>query len=639
MKSFTLFTFLTLLNVFLLTKTYGQTNLGTFQVTNQAQPQNAPAVLNLRSHQHNAILSYKGYQYVAFYSVNGNNLANRFVNIGRRKLPGGSWEILKFNDYVQKANDSHNVISLGICEGNGTIHMIFDQHNGSVPLRYRVSVAGLATNPQNHNWTANKFGNVLGTLPGTTSNSIANKNITYPRFISMPNGNLQLIRRHGSAISGASHIYTYNKNNSKWTHHGEFINGRIVEYVKPDTGRRTKLGPYLNGANYHNGRLHVTWIWRTEGQSSNNNFDFMYAYSDDYGITWKNKEGVVAGRAGNPMTYKNSVPVRVFNFPEGTGLINQTGQTVDDNGRVHVYQTRNAAGGRRFNHLYLNNNNKWIKNETNISSQRGKITHDSNGNVYAIHKSGSIFKATSDNNFKDWSIIRNNNNYTGEAQYDENRMENEGIISMLVAEPGASKKMHTVDIQVSEKNPNQAPIVRFINPNTDLSVNEGYDLVVEVDATDTDGMVEKTSLFINDVLIREETRAPYLWGHNGSPNPEELNGLPPGKHEIKVVATDNSGESTEVSITLTVNATLSTKDIQVAPLSLYPIPATHMINLSTRQLQGKEIEVFNTSGVLVQKLKISADFVELDITSFRPGVYFIKLAGPVKTKASKFIKI
>ncbi len=445
-------------------------NVKTYSLTETAQPQNAKKPINLRGHQHNAILSHNGFQYGVFYTINGNNQKNRFVNVGRRKLPNGQWEVIKFDDYTQKANDSHNVISLGICEGDGTIHMIFDQHNGSVPLNYRVSVTGLTTNPQDHKWEASKFGNVLGFLPGTKENSVANKNFTYPRFVNVPNGNLQLIRRHGSAISGASHIYTYNKNSQEWTHHGEFITGRAVEYTKPETGAKTKLGPYLNGANYHKERLHISWIWRTTGTTSNNNFDFMYAYSDDYGLTWKNNSGEKAGSAGKPMTFKNAVPVKVLDFPEGTGLTNQTGQTVDNDGRVHVYQTRNAANGRRLSHLYRDVNGEWIKNETNVRSQRGKITHDSNGNIYAIHKSGSIYKATVAENFTNWTSIRANTTYTGEALYDENRMETDNVISMLVASTGASKNMFSIDLKIKEtflglENYQLSDVVVYPNPS------------------------------------------------------------------------------------------------------------------------------------------------------------------------------
>lgn len=433
-------------------KVSAQIEQKTYKVSSTAQPQNATKVINLRGHQHHAIISLNGYQYAAFYSVRGANLRNRFVNISRRALPDGAWETIAFTDYTQRADDSHNVISLGICEGDGTIHMIFDQHNGSVPLRYRVSVAGLATNPSNHNWTASKFGDVLGALPGIDENSVANKNFTYPRFISMPNGNLQLIRRHGSAVSGASHIYTYNKDTNIWEHHGEVLNGRGVEYTKPDTGQKTKLGPYLNGANYHDDRLHITWVWRTTGQSSNNNFDFMYAYSDDFGLTWKNNNGEISGRSGSqPMTYKNPVPVRVFEFPEGSGITNQTGQTVDNDGRVHVYQTRNASNGRRFTHLYLNTNGEWVKNETDLRSQRGKITYDALGNVYGIHRSGSILKATLANNYNDWSFIRTNSDYAGEALFDENRMKSDGVISMLVASPGASKDLFSIDLELEQE--------------------------------------------------------------------------------------------------------------------------------------------------------------------------------------------
>lgn len=525
------------------------------QITNNAHPQSVTKTINLRGHQDPAITSFNGYQYAVFYSVLSNNLVNRYVNIARRKLPNGDWEVIRFTDYVQKLNDAHNVIVVGICEGDGTIHLAFDHHNST--LKYKVSVQGLATSPENHSWTSNKFGGVLNALPGTTPNTAANKQWTYPRFIRVPNGNLQILRRHGSAISGASHLYTYDQSSHNWKHHGEIINGRAVFYTN-NAGKSTKLGPYINGINYHGNRLHVSWIWRTEGTTSNQNFDMMYAYSDDYGITWKNNTGVKAGTAGSdPMTYKNSPAVKVFNFPEGHGLTNQTDQTVDNQGRVHVYQTRNiSGGGRRFNHLYRDINGDWIKNETNRSSQRGKITHDESGNVYAILSSGTIEGATVASGYNDWSRLRSDNTFAGEAQFDKQRMTTDGIISMLVAKPGTSKEIFSLDLQTPSNGGlvNTPPTGSFLAPIFS-SIKEGYsELYVRIDAEDIDGDSVDVTLKINGENIRTEKSGPFEWGHttNSQDFTFETKNLLPGTHVFEAFIIDERGASTTISKTITV---------------------------------------------------------------------------------------
>lgn len=615
--------------------------LGTFRITTEAQPQNASKVLNLRGHQHNAILSYNGYQYVAFYSINGNDQSTRFVNLGRRKLSNSTWEVIKFEDYLQVTDDSHNVISIGICEGDGTIHLIFDQHNGSVPLRYRVSVRGLASQPENHRWISSKFGNVLGSLPGTETNSIANKNFTYPRFFSAPNGNLQMIRRHGSAVNGASHLYTYSKTSHAWQHHGEIINGRAVEYTKPDTGVKTKLGPYLNGVNYQNNRLHITWIWRTTGTTSNNNFDFMYAYSDDFGITWKNRAGRIAGRAASqPMTYKNPVPVKVFDFPEGTGLTNQTGQTVDDSGRVHVYQTRNVSGGRRFSHLYMDTDGTWVKNETNIRSQRGKITHDSKGNVYAIHRSGTIYKATSQANYTNWSALRSNNEFAGEPQYDENLVETDGILSMLVAAPDASKEMFSLDIKIENVAENQSPIVSFVAP-TDRTVDEGYaELYVRASASDPDGDPVSLVLYINDEEIRQEINAPYEWGHATSPNRSETLNLPEGRHEFKVIATDSNGAVAQDMFTLVVQSgILNVVENTILPVQIYPNPGKNVLFIDTAGLDDFQLTIYDLSGKKVDETAIVPGINQIYTSFLEPGAYMLMFKNKERKQVLKYMKL
>lgn len=88
--------------------------------------------INANSFQQNAITTVSGWQYVAFYTDHPTSTKPSacMMNLGRRKvLPTHSkWEILSFHDYEQVADDGHNTISIGICSGDGSIHIAFDHH-------------------------------------------------------------------------------------------------------------------------------------------------------------------------------------------------------------------------------------------------------------------------------------------------------------------------------------------------------------------------------------------------------------------------------------------------------------------------------------------------------------------------------
>jgi hypothetical protein len=132
--------------------------------------------LNGESFQQDGIVSYKGYQYAAFWNT------NRHVVLARRILPSGTWSSFEFTDYSLALDDAHNTISLGICPGDGTLHLSFDHHSNN--LHYRKSVAGLATNPSAATWAASSFSAVTSSLVGSTTVAL----VTYPRFVTEPGG-------------------------------------------------------------------------------------------------------------------------------------------------------------------------------------------------------------------------------------------------------------------------------------------------------------------------------------------------------------------------------------------------------------------------------------------------------------------
>ncbi|KAA1242662.1 Ig-like domain-containing protein [Aquimarina sp. RZ0] len=101
---------------------------------------------------------------------------------------------------------------------------------------------------------------------------------------------------------------------------------------------------------------------------------------------------------------------------------------------------------------------------------------------------------------------------------------------------------------------NTPPAVSFALPLGNLTVIEGYNLYSKVNAIDIDGNIENVKLYIDDNFVRQENFAPYEWGHPTSPNPNELNDLPVGRHVLKAVATDNEEATVETTFILTVKS-------------------------------------------------------------------------------------
>ena len=143
------------------------TKLSTEQICNNALPKGGTSPASLDATFGDGFTTFNGYQYAIYYTVVGNNYNNRYVTIARRQLPSSPWETCTFSDYVQTINDDHRIATIGVCPGDGTIHLSFDHHNND--LHYRISIPGLATNPSAHPWVTNNFGPVTDILPGNTT--------------------------------------------------------------------------------------------------------------------------------------------------------------------------------------------------------------------------------------------------------------------------------------------------------------------------------------------------------------------------------------------------------------------------------------------------------------------------------------
>ncbi|NJL73860.1 MAG: hypothetical protein HC892_01305 [Saprospiraceae bacterium] len=98
---------------------------------------------------------------------------------------------------------------------------------------------------------------------------------------------------------------------------------------------------------------------------------------------------------------------------------------------------------------------------------------------------------------------------------------------------------------------NTAPTVNFVTPNNQQVFNEGTNLFVKIDATDNDGAVVGVQLYLNEVIVRDDTSAPFEWGNDPSADPL-LQNLKAGNYTLRAVARDDDGATNESTIRIEV---------------------------------------------------------------------------------------
>ena len=385
-----------------------------------------------------ALITYNGHQYAAWYT------AGRNAVIARRAL-GGGWEKAVLPHQLS-ANDSHNVISLGISPQDGTLHVAMDTHNTRV--HYAKSVAGLASQPGAHRWSSSVFGAVQRTLGGVELGSM-----TYPQFVVTPEGALQFSYRTGGSGNGVNELAEYT--GGAWRRLGAWSSA-TGSYTGPNGVVSTTRNMYLHGLTYdRRGRLHAAFTWR-EGNvgvlcnpGGLTNHDTGYVHSDDRGRTWRNAAGAVVGTTGGTRVSVTSPGLVADPLDPNHGLMNQEGQAADSAGTPHVvisyvpgrftqcvsnYSQQRTQYGRTF-HVVRNSNGTWTKREVPVppgSTQRTKLVFDRADNAYLVMPRGRIVSASRASGWTDWTLVfdRPAMNAFGEVNVDTSRLAVDGVLSL-----------------------------------------------------------------------------------------------------------------------------------------------------------------------------------------------------------------
>ncbi|KAI8961259.1 hypothetical protein F5Y11DRAFT_231737 [Daldinia sp. FL1419] len=417
-------------------------------------PTHRNCVLNGNAFQQDVIQSFDGWQYASFYSSLSADSDKEplYIHLSRRKLPAGNWETFVFEDYPQTTDDGHNTIQIGICPGDGTIHLSYDHHCDRI--RYRHSQPSIAHTPESFPWSASLFTPHLSRLPGLgAEHDSLLSYITYPRFIQLDQS-LLFSFRTGKAGLGDDHLAVYGTPKDS---------GKPYSYSILGTNLKGEdNNPYIHGLDVRNGRLHATWVYRGfvwyEGwddpldtkhkqqrgpNSAENNHNICYAYSDDGGRSWRNGEGgLIADLAKGESVRPDAPGIVAFDIPKGSGLSNQEAQAVDHEGGVHVLNRDAVGGEQKWKHYYRSPEGIWTQHalphvQGVQGGKRGRLAVSKDDDLYLILPDHSapvltILKASKTSDYSEYELVWQEKGFPPtEPLVDTTRLDHDNVLSVF----------------------------------------------------------------------------------------------------------------------------------------------------------------------------------------------------------------
>ncbi|MER6172939.1 BNR-4 repeat-containing protein [Streptosporangium sp. NPDC001681] len=391
------------------------------------------------------VLTVGDFQYAIFYSE------DLRLTLSRRQVSTGEVQLVRFSHRLSAPTDTHHNAVLGVSQADGRLHLSYDHH--AHPLRYMRSVAGLLTSPP-ATITAAHFES-----PGPlVAGGPLEQQVTYPRFIQHPDGDLFFIYRVGISGDGDTYLHRYDGATGTWSRTGMLLSS---EGVYPPWDDSTSRNAYLFDVRFDDtGRLHLTWTWREVASTFASNHDVHYAYSDDNGLTWRNNAGTKIADlpSGDPLALAD--PAVAVAVPVHSNLMNQGVMTLDNLRQPHIItyvSTTVPASNLHYVHFWRTTDGQWhrqfiddtsvrlppIKTLThNEPIRRGDAFVDAGNNLhfYAI-VSGALFGYVADaaSGWSDWTVYRISDGPIGlldqGPKFDRARWESDGVISMIVSRP------------------------------------------------------------------------------------------------------------------------------------------------------------------------------------------------------------
>lgn len=409
---------------------------------------------NWASFDQDKVVSFGHFQYTIFWD------ADKVLVFVRRNLQNNSIQTLRFPSYTLTINpkDGHRNIVLGVSPEDGRIHLSWDHHNND--LRYTKSRKNFLINPP-------KEISLKDFEPAQPLTAEAPQRVTYPRFLNDGKGRLYFIYRSGGSGNGRNVFARYSAKAGTW----QVSAGRLFdsEGVFPPWENSSSRNAYLNNVLFDdNDRLHITWVYREVSSTWASNHDLHYCYSDDYGTTWMNNNGVkIADLSENDAIDIDDPGIVVQQIPVFSWLMNQCAMSIDSQNQPHVALYRlpytykpidlkhnpphSVTPDFRYYHYWRDKKNIW-RSSGPLPMFEGRDGHmrrpeiiidkDDNVMIYWSDKNKGFYcyLATASDNWKTTSLIRLTTAQfaASTSKHDRRLLEDEGVLSFTANPMGES---------------------------------------------------------------------------------------------------------------------------------------------------------------------------------------------------------
>ena len=106
-------------------------------------------------------------------------------------------------------------------------------------------------------------------------------------------------------------------------------------------------------------------------------------------------------------------------------------------------------------------------------------------------------------------------------------------------------------------------------------------------------------------------------------------------YSVRMISDECSGLFQNVSV---IYNHVSIEENTKANVSVYPNPAKDFIKLSAIGGQSSVVRIYNCIGTIVEEMEIDSEDVEIDISEYNSGIYFININGENGNVIKKFVK-
>ena len=142
------------------------------------------------------------------------------------------------------------------------------------------------------------------------------------------------------------------------------------------------------------------------------------------------------------------------------------------------------------------------------------------------------------------------------------------------------------------------------------------------------------NIYVNGELIEEN----YTDTHYSNSDLGDLYETIDDRENIaEVVAVYEDGK-TSVGVAKVIGRVTSIEESANTDFEIYPNPAKDFVKLSAVSCQLSAVRVYNTLGMLVEEIEVNSNDIEINVSDYNAGIYFVEVISEKGKFIEKFIK-